>query len=64
MKCYFCKSKLSIIEKAILCKCANCFCSKHRLPENHTCTYDYKKDKVIVEGFKREKIIKITSDSS
>lgn len=28
-----------------LCKCNKTFCSHHRLPESHQCTYDYKREK-------------------
>ena len=38
-KCFFCNS---IINK-IPYRCKNCgltFCSKHRMPENHSCSYD------------------------
>ena len=59
MKCHFCKKKLNIIEKTIICNCNNRFCSKHRLAENHNCTYDYKKDKITVKGCKKEKVIQI-----
>jgi len=54
-----CKKKLTNVEKTIKCVCNNTFCSKHRMPECHTCSYDYTKDKVIVEGCKYEKLIKI-----
>lgn len=26
------------------CKCKQYFCKKHRLPEEHRCTFDYKQD--------------------
>jgi len=32
-----CKKKLTIVDRAIICKCNKCFCKKHRLIENHTC---------------------------
>lgn len=42
MNCYYCKKKLNIIMASIKCKCNNIFCKKHRHPENHQCTYNYK----------------------
>ena len=36
-----CKKKLSLCD--ITCKCKERFCSQHRLPEDHACTYDFKK---------------------
>ena len=35
-----CKKKLLLTD--FKCKCSNTYCSKHRLPETHMCTYDYK----------------------
>ena len=35
-----CKVKLLLTDYA--CKCANRFCSQHRQPETHACTYDFK----------------------
>jgi predicted nucleic acid binding AN1-type Zn finger protein len=45
-----CKKKLKIIEE-YSCKCNLFFCKKHRLFENHNCTYDHQKAQ-------REKITK------
>ena len=41
-KCFFCKKG----KKKILmeCKCSNLFCINHLLPENHNCTFDFKKE--------------------
>tara|TARA_B100001250_G_C19183328_1_gene521925 strand:- start:197 stop:406 length:210 start_codon:yes stop_codon:yes gene_type:complete len=39
-----CSKKLKIIDISIKCKCGNSYCERHRHPENHNCTYDYKKD--------------------
>ena len=36
-----CKKKLSMVEREIKCLCGKCFCSKHRLPEDHYCTHDF-----------------------
>lgn len=46
--CLGCKTKLSVLDKTITCRCTKSFCSKHRLPEDHDCEYDYKKDKIVL----------------
>ncbi|CAD8092440.1 unnamed protein product [Paramecium primaurelia] len=38
-KCKVCKRKLGI--SGIQCKCEAYFCNKHRLPEEHQCTFDH-----------------------
>ena len=41
--CFFCQKKLSFMEETIGdCKCKQFFCKKHRFPEEHQCTFDYK----------------------
>lgn len=41
--CSVCNKKLSIVEVSIgKCKCESLFCSKHRYPKEHKCTFDYK----------------------
>ena len=35
-----CKKKLTLMSYA--CQCQKKFCSEHRLPEDHACTFDYK----------------------
>lgn len=35
-----CKKKLLLTD--LLCKCGKKYCSGHRQPELHSCTYDYK----------------------
>ena len=44
VKCNFkgCKKKLPAALQCIFCKCSSQFCSLHRLPENHNCTYNFK----------------------
>jgi len=42
MRCYLCNKKTLLIFD---CKCDGKFCNKHRLPEVHNCTYDFKTDK-------------------
>ena len=39
MNCAHCKKKV-IIE--ITCSCKNVYCMKHRMPEDHKCTFDFK----------------------
>lgn len=34
-----CRKKLSLVEQSCVCVCHNCYCSLHRLPENHFCTH-------------------------
>lgn len=48
------------------CKCGNRYCSIHRLPEEHKCTFNHKEEglnnlkiKLISEKTVSEKIIKI-----
>jgi hypothetical protein len=41
-KCYFCKKKIGLIN--FHCKCNFNFCIKCKFPENHNCSYNYKKD--------------------
>ena len=50
MKCYYCNKKCLFTFK---CSCENEFCMKHRMPEDHKCTYDYKfynKDKLKINN--------------
>ena len=39
-ECSGCKTKLNLAD--ITCKCGARYCSKHRYPEDHKCTFDYK----------------------
>lgn len=39
-KCAFCSKKLGPV--SFKCKCFSSFCTKHRHPEEHRCTYDHK----------------------
>jgi predicted nucleic acid binding AN1-type Zn finger protein len=52
-----CRHKLKLTD--MVCKCEKKFCCIHRLPESHNCTYNFKLDKIKLEGIKAEKIIKI-----
>ena len=37
-----CRTKLSLLDQE--CKCGNKFCAKHRLPENHNCSFNFKEE--------------------
>lgn len=39
-KCMVCNKKLGLTP--FKCKCERDFCSIHRAPEDHSCTYDFK----------------------
>jgi predicted nucleic acid binding AN1-type Zn finger protein len=39
MKCDLCNKKVVI---AITCQCSKIYCIKHRMPEDHECTFDFK----------------------
>ena len=39
-KCSFCSKRLGPL--SFLCKCSLYHCTKHRHPEEHSCTYDHK----------------------
>jgi len=40
LRCEQCKKKVPL--SAIKCRCGFVFCGKHRYPEQHTCSFDYK----------------------
>ena len=61
-KCTICNKKLKLTDFA--CRCGITFCTKHRLPEQHNCSHDFKKDvpdynKIGLGGGKFSKVIKI-----
>ena len=60
LRCSFpgCKKKLSILNQ-YKCRCDLMYCSKHKLPESHDCSYDYKSDKIKLEKVVADKVIKI-----
>jgi len=37
-----CKKKLKLTDMP--CRCQKCFCAKHRLPEQHDCSFNFKKE--------------------
>lgn len=39
-KCWSCKRKVGLM--GISCKCGYTYCSKHRIPEEHDCEFDFK----------------------
>ncbi|XP_062075989.1 uncharacterized protein LOC133780130 [Humulus lupulus] len=39
-RCKDCNKKIGLI--GFSCRCGNVYCSRHRLPEEHACTYDFK----------------------
>ena len=57
-----CKKKISVVDEVLAtCRCNKVFCSKHRSPEMHQCTHDYRFNK---EQFIKENLCvadKITS---
>jgi hypothetical protein len=57
-RCSFCSIKIKTFSN-IKCRCGKSFCKKHFLPENHECTYDFKKDKIKLEKVVAEKVIPI-----
>ena len=42
-KCEHCMSKLGLF--TFTCKCSMVLCQKHLSPHNHSCTFDYVKEK-------------------
>lgn len=40
-RCATCNKKLSLPTQ-FLCKCAGIFCTNHRFPDSHQCTFDHK----------------------
>lgn len=43
MKCQFAECKLRV-QLDVLCRCSKKFCPKHRMAEDHACTYDFKEE--------------------
>tara|TARA_B100001093_G_C26546203_1_gene892477 strand:- start:515 stop:745 length:231 start_codon:yes stop_codon:yes gene_type:complete len=59
VRCAVCNKKVGLL--AFTCECSDTlkFCSAHRLPENHLCTFDHKnKAKNILEG----KLVKVAGE--
>lgn len=53
-RCGACAHKLLLSDLA--CRCDIRFCSKHRLPEDHACTFDHKALKQTVVGCSGDKM--------
>ena len=52
-RCNVCNKKVTIISFTCKCSQINLYCSKHRMPELHSCTYDWVKegkDKIMKEN--------------
>ena len=39
-RCYECRKKIPLAMRGSPCKCGHEFCTTHRLPESHCCTFD------------------------
>ena len=37
-----CRKKLTLVDLTIQCKCEGYFCKKHRQPEQHDCSFNFK----------------------
>lgn len=37
-----CRKKLTLVDLTIQCKCEGFFCKKHRQPEQHDCSFNFK----------------------
>jgi predicted nucleic acid binding AN1-type Zn finger protein len=51
-----CKKKLALTD--FPCKCSTKFCSAHRLPEEHSCTFDFKAAGKALLGSQRVSAVK------
>ncbi|XP_068245636.1 AN1-type zinc finger protein 4-like [Palaemon carinicauda] len=40
-KCAYCSKRIKLVTTHV-CRCDRIFCTQHRLPETHECTYDFK----------------------
>ena len=44
-RCTYCKKKIGVIDLlSSKCRCGDTFCLRHRLPEQHSCTYNFKSE--------------------
>ncbi len=43
-KCGGCRKKFKLVDIKFDCKCCLVFCMKCRMPEDHACCHDFKKD--------------------
>ena len=37
-----CRKKLTLVDLTIQCKCQGYFCKKHRQPDQHDCSFNFK----------------------
>ena len=44
-RCAQCRKKVHLI--SFTCKCGKTFCMSHQSPHNHSCSYDYQRDRRI-----------------
>lgn len=54
--CFECKKRTLITTQ---CKCSNYYCLKHIQSEKHTCSYDFKKDRIKLDLIVAQKVVKI-----
>ena len=43
-RCFVCNKKISILPFKCKCHSKKVFCSLHRMPESHNCTFDFHQD--------------------
>jgi len=41
-RCWTCRKKIGFL--GFKCKCEYVFCKKHRIPEEHLCVFDFKRE--------------------
>ena len=41
-RCHRCKKKIALMMRGTPCHCGYEFCSAHRLPETHECSFDHR----------------------
>ena len=56
-RCFICNKKVGLVTFTCKCNSIKFYCSKHRTPESHSCTYDWLKD-TRVKLIKENPIIK------
>ena len=39
-RCFLCRKKIQVALQGIACQCEQYFCSVHRLPETHHCSFN------------------------
>jgi predicted nucleic acid binding AN1-type Zn finger protein len=56
-RCPTCRHKLALTDFA--CRCGPKFCSAHRLPESHSCTFDFReRDRAVLSN----QLVKVVAD--